>query len=405
MVTSLAATTPVSAQDTWFPGEGITKGLMVKYRISYVDLNNATPFIATLWFKDQNDKGDWVTDVIIKDGTKVLKEEMIFSGFSLTPLGAAESEEMRRYKSAIKETLSWLSGYSNKIEQESLSTGAIWGVIAAIGGGGIQVKVFGTDKVQVPAGQYDTYIIGFHYAVDSMTWVVDNFPIPVKARIFTIYGEHPIPVQFEYELLESAVVEELPEIATTAGKITPPLTGSTTSGFYVVKISWKPEEIRPNEIITFDLLITDKLTNEPVKDLWYDFRIVKGGELVKLVSRAFTESGEGSHTVEFSSPGTFRVIVNVLGVGKTFGQIEIDRTEFSLSVIPEFPVNIAIVMMAVIAIMLAMTRIYNSGWLGKKSTQQQLKNGHMKISNLYDYGYSHTDAMHFWPTLHLFRQQ
>lgn len=366
LVATLAITTPVSAQNTWFPGEGITKGLMVKYRISYVDLNNGTPFIATLWFKDQNDKGDWITDVIIEDGNKVLKGEMILSAISLVPLGAAESEEIRPYKTAIKETLSWLSGYTNKIQQESLSTGSIWGVIGAIGGGGIQVKVFGRDKVQVPAGQYDAYIIGFHYAVDSMTWVVDNFPLPVKARVFTIYKEHPIPVQFEYELLESAVVEELPEIATTTGKVTPPLIGSTTSGFYVVKISWEPEEIRPNEIITFDILITDTLTSEPPKELWYDFRIVKGGELVKFVPRAFAENGEGSHTVEFSSPGALRVIVNVLGVGEAFGEKEIDRAEFSLSVIPEFAANVAIVMMAVIAMMVAMTRIYNSGWLSKK---------------------------------------
>lgn len=365
LVASLAVTTPVYAQGTWFPGEGITKGLMVKYRISQVDLNNGTPFIATLWFKDQNNKGDWVTDVVIEDGSNVLKSEMLFSGFSMIPLGAAESEEIRPYKTAIKETLSWLSGYTNKIEQESLSTGSIWGVIGAIGGGGIQVKVFGSDKVQVPAGQYDAYIIGFHYAVDSMTWVVDNFPLPVKARVFTIYKQHPIPIQFEYELLESAVVEELPEIETTATKVTPPLVGVTTSGFHVVKLSWEPAEIRPNETIRFDLLIIDTLTSEPAKELWYDFRIVKGGELVKFVPRAFAENGEGSHTVEFSSRGPFRVVVNVLGAGEAFGEKEIDRAEFSLSVIAEFPFNIAIVMMAVIAMMLAMTRIYNSGWLNE----------------------------------------
>jgi len=347
---------PAYAQGDWYPSEGMTKGLMVKYRISHVDLNNGAPFIATLWFKEQNDKGDWITDVIIQDESRVLKGEMLFSGLSLTPLVAEESKEMRPYRIALKETVSWLDGYSNKIEPESLGTGSIWGVIGAIGGGGIQVKVLGPDKVQVPAGQYDAHIIGFHYAVDSMIWVVDNFPLPVKARVFTIYKEHPIPVQFEYELLESAVVEGLPEIVATAGKVTPPLIGSTTSGFYVVHISWEPEEIRPNEKVRFDLLFTDSIKNEPVKELWYDFRIVKEGRLVMYVPRAFAENGEGSHTTEFSSLGAFRVVVNVLGVGTSFLEREIDVAEFYLSVIPEFPATVAMVMMIVTALVAAITR-------------------------------------------------
>ena len=356
LICTAITSAPAYAQEYWYPGEGMTKGLMVKYRISNVDLNNGAPFIATLWFKEQNDKGDWITDVIIQEESRVLKGEMLFSALSLTPLVAEESKEMKPYRMALKETISWLDGYTNKIEPEPLSTGDIWGVIGAIGGGGIQVKVFGPDKVQVPAGQYDAHIVGFHYAVDSMIWVVDNFPLPVKARVFTIYKEHPIPVQFEYELLESAVVEELPEIVATAGKVTPPLTGSTTSGFYVIRISWEPEEIRPNEEIRFDLLFTDPIRNEPVKELWYDFRIVKEGRPVMYVPRAFAENGEGSHTTEFSSLGAFRVVVNVLGVGTSFMEREIDRAEFSLSVIPEFPVNVTVAMMIVTAMVVAITR-------------------------------------------------
>ncbi|MFQ5941318.1 MAG: hypothetical protein ACE5KA_06445 [Nitrososphaerales archaeon] len=347
---------PAKAEQTWYPGEGVTKGLAVKYRISHVDLNNGDPFIATLWFKEQNDNGDWITDTVIEYRDRVLREEMLLSSLSLTPLMAKESDEFRPYRTIIKDTLSWLDGYTNKIEPEPLDTGDIWGVIGTIGGGGIIVRVFGEDKVQVPAGEYDAHIIGFHYAIDSKLWVVDEFPFPVKAHVYTIIGKHPIPVQFDFELLDSAVVSELPEIATGNGSITPPLIGSTINQLYEVQMSWEPVELRPNEPVRFDFLIKDISTGELAKEVWYDLIIVQRGEIVHKINEVFAPNGEGSHTLQFESTGPIRVTVNVLGTVQTFKATEIQFVEFYLTVIPEFTSGIVIAGVAFLMIMVIMTR-------------------------------------------------
>src|SRR5689334_14909645 len=47
------------AAGTWYVGDGVKKDMWVQYQIQQIDTANDQPFIMTLWFKDQDSKGNW----------------------------------------------------------------------------------------------------------------------------------------------------------------------------------------------------------------------------------------------------------------------------------------------------------------------------------------------------------
>ncbi|MFQ5941307.1 MAG: hypothetical protein ACE5KA_06390, partial [Nitrososphaerales archaeon] len=198
------ATKTVYAQE-WFPGDGVQKGLLVKYRISNFDYKRGTSFDTTLWFGSQDDRGNWITDVIVEEKGQVVTGKFTLSSLALTPLGTDISPELQSYRAPIKDSLAWLEAYTNRADPKSLTGSKVWGVIAAIGGGSITVQPAGSETIQAAGQSWDTHVIGFHYGEDSKLWIKDDFPLPIRAKVFAIATQQPIPVQFEFELLETRI--------------------------------------------------------------------------------------------------------------------------------------------------------------------------------------------------------
>lgn len=134
-----------------------------------------------------------------------------------------------------------------------------------------------------------------------------------------------------------------------------PMAHNTSHGLYRVELRWEPVEIKPNKIVSFDIKIIDLLTNRPAEKVYYDFAVVKDDQSIKELERSFVLNGLATHTVEFPSSGSFRVIVNVLGGGDTLNQRN-ELTTFDLKVVPEFPAGSIIVTVTLIAITIALTR-------------------------------------------------
>lgn len=135
----------------------------------------------------------------------------------------------------------------------------------------------------------------------------------------------------------------------------PPMALSTKNGLYKIELTWEPVEIKPNQIVMFDLKITDALVNKAAENVHYDFVVVKDDQTIKELKSSFALNGAATHAVEFPSSGSFRVIVNILGVGDGVKH-QNESVAFDLKVVPEFPIGTVIVMATLVGITIALTR-------------------------------------------------
>lgn len=363
LIISVALAKTAYGQETWYLGEGVQKGLLVKYKIATFDYlqSGGSPFDATIWFGAQDDKGDWVTDVIIEEGGRVVTNKLTLSAFNLTPLGLDYSDDFRPYKSAIRNSLGWLGDYTNSEHPRPLTGNDAWGVVGAIGGGSIIVKPTGTETLQAAGQSWDTSIIGFHYARDSQIWVKDGFPFPIKAKVYTIATQEPLPVQFEFSLMETRMSETSPPVPAENIKApTSPVHQQTTSGAYSVDLYWKPEMIEPGQPITMGVVFFNR-QGSLINDAQYDIMITDAkGNAVLDKKAVLTTDGQGTQVVTFDSAGRVHVTVTFLGSSSIgFEQKVIEKAEFDLLAVPEFPLGTVAVMGAVIAMIVAVTRFKN----------------------------------------------
>ncbi len=354
------ATKASYGEQNWYPGKGLEKGLFVKYNISTFDYlqSGGRPFSATIWFGSQDDKGNWLTYAIIDENGKITDSNMTLSALTLTPLASNYKEDFIPYKDAIRNSLGWMGDYANKDRPRSLTSADAWGVVAAIGGGGIIVKPSGTETIQLAGKSWDTTIIGFHYGIDSKIWISDSFPLPLQAKVFTSYTQKPIPVQYEYQLVEVGKSDTPPpKPVSTMAPPHSPLSSKTTSGAFTVDLFWKPEIIEPGKPVTLGVVFHDQQGNL-VNDAQYNILVTDAnGKTVLDEKKVVMTQSQGVHQVTFDSAGGAHVTVTFLG-SLSIGPPEkvVEKAEFDWVVTPEFPLGIAAVMAAMVAMMIVMTR-------------------------------------------------
>ncbi len=359
IVSGLLATKTASAQE-WYVGDGVQKGLLVKYSIATLDYKRGQQFEATLWFSSEDDKHNWITDVVVVEKGKAACGKLTLSSLTLTPLGTV-SPDVQPYREAITSSIGWLGGYASKIAQKSL-TGGAWGVIGAIGGGSTVVQAMGTEKIQAAGQEWDTSIIGWSRGEVSQIWIKDGFPFPIKAKVYAFVTQQPIPVQYEFQLLETRVSDTPPECPTSLEEApTPPLSTSTTTTIFNVDLWWEPISIEPGKPTKFGVVIFDQQGNIE-ENVRYKLTIkdAKGDALINN-EEFLAEAGQGEHMVTFEEAGPATVTVNVLGGPEIFEQKVTELANFELLVVPEFPIGITLVMASLVAMMVAITRFKKIG--------------------------------------------
>ena len=360
IIGGILTTKPVYAQD-WYPGDGAKQGLLIKYRISNFDYKKGTPFDATLWFGSQDDKGNWITDIIVEEKGKVSSGVFKLSSLTLTPLGTDIPPELKPYREPIKNSLAWLGSYSSKVAPESLSGNSVWGVIAAIGGGSITVRPFGTETIQAGGQSWDTHIIGWHYGEDSKVWVKQGFPLPIKAKVFALVTQKPIPTQFEFELLETRITETRPEPPKQQIELPmPPLSQVTTTAKFNVDLYWEPIEIQPDEPTEFTVVIYNA-HKKIMRNIMYILKIVDA-EGNTVIDKKFTAlDGKRTHSLILEETGPLSVSIRVFGspesIAGDIAAVEfIETVNFELVVVPEFPLGFSVVIASMVALMVLMTK-------------------------------------------------
>jgi hypothetical protein len=190
---------------------------------------------------------------------------------------------------------------------------------------------------------------------------VDNFPFPIKARVYAITTNQPIPLQYEFELIETAIMDTPPTPPEEQLELVrPPLTKLTTSGIWRVDLYWDPITIEPGKPTKFGIVVFDQ-QGRLVGTENYDLKITDSKGNVVIDGQFQTKDGQGLHEVTFEEGGRTKVDIVVK---RQIGGIEqpiVERAEFEVPVIPEFPIGMVVVMASVIAMVVGVTRFRKLG--------------------------------------------
>ena len=199
----------VNHPGSWYAGENLKVGDYFKYKICHVEYKDCTDFWFSMWVEKEVTSGledVFRFQVLVEDGNKILKGQMDVGKVAPEPMGGTVSDNIMKYTSVYKNSISWLSSFSTAdIEQPGKGPKAFskvsWGKIANIGGE--QVSPIGMETITVPAGKYDTVIVGWKAGgVTSHINVVDEFPFPVKASTWVQVTEGSSPQEYSFSLYE-----------------------------------------------------------------------------------------------------------------------------------------------------------------------------------------------------------
>ena len=314
----------------WYVGEGAKQGMWVKYQISYFETHEGRPFEMLIYFKEQDEKGNWIAPVWVKDQGRVYNGTFILSTLDLTALGSSDvSKDLSPYRNAYKSSLQWLAAYVSK-PGKSLSATA-WGKIASIGGS--EIKPSGAQEIKVPAfpDNIKTTLISYYKGVDNKIWVLNEFPYPVMASTFSDVTTGSPPVQFQF-ILQATGVGEPPIPVESEFTVKPPLTIRTERGSFYIKLEWSPETILKDIPTDFTVSITDN-TQFPVTNVGYNFKVAtKNNTIITDLHNKFAPNGIGNIPVTFETTGPIKVDVTINSVNGVDTGPFLEQSKFDLFV-------------------------------------------------------------------------
>ena len=194
---------------SWYPGENLKVGDYFKYKVCHAEYKDCTDFWFSMWIEKEVTSGPedvLRVQVLVEDGNKILKGQMDVGKVTPEYIGGTVSDNILKYASVYKNSISWLSSFATaEIDQPGKGPKAFskvsWGKIANIGGE--QVSPIGMETITVPAGQYDTILVGWKSGgITSHISVVDEFPLPVKALTWVQVTEGVPPPEYKFSLYE-----------------------------------------------------------------------------------------------------------------------------------------------------------------------------------------------------------
>jgi hypothetical protein len=345
--------------DKWYVGDGVKKDMFVKYRIQEIGTDRV-PFTITIYFKEQDKTNNWIAPTYVDVQGQVFNGTLRLADSNLTPLGGGQVPSgMQDYISSYQNSLTFLEAYASKNNPKSLSQ-ISWGNVA--GTGAAPIAPAGKEKVNIQGGTFDTTIISYSRgSTVNKIWVADNFPYPVKALVYAEVTSPPAPIRYQYELLEQGQGQP-PVPKSTEEAPMPPITKSTSSNQYQIKLDWEcatcaqKTSMEPGKEVQFGLSFFDN-KGLPTQNVSYDFTVKDAqGKTVYEKKNQLANSGVGFQKVTFDQGGARTVTVFINSASQVGNDQFIESADFNVVVVPEFPVSAAIVAAAVVAMVIAVTR-------------------------------------------------
>jgi hypothetical protein len=197
----------INNSGTWYLGENLKVGDHFKFKVCHASFKDCTEFWMSIWIEKEVFEGGEKklrSQVVIEDGNKVLKGQMDMGTIVPEPIGGTVSENIIPYSSVYKSSIAWLSSFATgDIDQPGKGPKGFnepsWGKIGNIGGE--QVSPMGEETMTVPAGEYDTVVVGWKSGGrTSHIYVVDEFPFPIKASTWQQVTEGVPPPEYRFSL-------------------------------------------------------------------------------------------------------------------------------------------------------------------------------------------------------------
>ena len=196
----------VDVDGSWYAGEGLKQGDYFHYRLCQIDLDDCSTFEMKIWVRGDSKISTetvWDFETVVLDHGKIIKGDMKVGKVAPEPLD--QSEGLFDYAIAFKSSIVWLSAFATSNEGDLIHgpkefRSVAWGKVGAIGGA--QLTTTRVETITVPAGTFDTIVVGWYSGDFNEIWVVDDFPFPVKANVWTWVTTGIAPIQYTFQLLE-----------------------------------------------------------------------------------------------------------------------------------------------------------------------------------------------------------
>ncbi len=193
-------------EKTWWLGENLKQGDYFEYSLCHMDYDHCEEIRMKIWIEGDTTVGsetNWLAQVVVYEGNKIIKGEMEFGKIAAEPLSS--SENLRAYKDIFKNSVSVLSAFASSGEGHmggpiDFSKNSFQRICDP---GCPQLTPMGTEVITIPAGTFNAEVIswGGMSGVANTIWVVDDFPFPVKASVFMFSQLDDAEKKYEYELL------------------------------------------------------------------------------------------------------------------------------------------------------------------------------------------------------------
>ena len=369
----------------WYVGQGLKQGDYFKYNVCWIDWHNCTSLEIDFWVKSQTSDGNgWNLEFLAIDG-KIVQKGIVTIGM-VSPDPTYSDPNVSDYASVYKNTIAWLDSCATRDSPKDFDIPA-WCRNGGVGGAPLVPE--GEDDVTVQAGSYKAQKVGWHKGVENTIWVVPGLPFPVKAQVYADVTSGIPPSQYYFELLKtgnSSTEPDFMNVTSTGGNGTNPLcptpdmqtdavhgTKTTDSGSATIEYRYSPSvppqgcpiEWRISFEKNFDL-------TQKYSAIHYDiFTVDNNG--VKLDSIAqdsgrndlFAPIGEDDRTIILKQPPPVtHFVIAILGTGSEgslsdtslAGTVNVDVKTTEPPKVPEFPVTALLIMAAVIAMGIFITR-------------------------------------------------
>ena len=196
----------VDVDGSWWLGSGLEPGDYFSYSLCHVNYKECREFRMDIWIEGERAVGTeqkWLAKTVVYDGPRTIKGEMELGQISAEPSGGTDN--LAQYRDAFKSSVAWLASFTSSPaggkDGPKMFRDVSWGKIANIGGQ--QVRPNATETVSVPAGEFESVVVGWRTGgKSSQIWVVPDMPFPVKASTWTHVAEGDAPQEYAIELLE-----------------------------------------------------------------------------------------------------------------------------------------------------------------------------------------------------------
>ncbi len=112
----------VNHPGSWYAGENLKVGDYFKYKVCHAEYKDCTDFWFSMWLEKEVTSGPEDTfrfQILVEDGNKILKGQMEVGKLAPEPMGGTVSDNIMKYVSVYKSSISWLSSFATADADQS----------------------------------------------------------------------------------------------------------------------------------------------------------------------------------------------------------------------------------------------------------------------------------------------